>query len=239
MKRLYSIIFLIVVIILSVEPQQILASDIDIKDGPSITLDGMIGPYDPTSPDYEDDPFYDFIDPDNPNNSNDIEGTIPEKDQYYTIAVTVPTDMQFTIFKLNGQNSFYSPQYKISNNATRPIHVSVSSVGTNEFILTDEFTPIEGFYQLYLRKPNPFNRDAEIELYLSMLNKTSSVKRSVFISEDFDADNSNENHYLGVLGLKETGILQFESTNWDSPGKNAKTNFKLTLQFSLEEPIHS
>ena len=193
-----------------------------VNDKAETELNGMIGPYDPTDPNYPEDPFYNF--------DGELEGDYPTADNYYTIAVTVPTNMEFTVLKKSDRNIFYSPKYTIENRATRPIYVSVHSLVQNPFDSTENFVP------LYLRKPNPFNYDAEIELYLSLLNKNTLEKRRVLLLESFNEDRTSENSYLGVLKSRDKGVLTFESAEWDSLGRNAKTTFTLQLQFSLEEP---
>lgn len=215
------------------------SNDVDLSNTPDkpnteyeendITLNGMIGPYDPSDPDKIGDPDFSDI------NSEDLEGEIP--DNYYTISVTVPTFMEFTVFQEpSGRGSFYSAKYSIENKTTRPIYVSVKEVVINSVQETEDIT------QLHLEKPIPNDDRVAIDLYLGMLNEHTLDKNVVRLSE-FD-NSATEDHYLGVLGLKESGILQFESTDWDVPGldapdKYAKADFCIKLEFSLEEPTQS
>lgn len=192
----------------------------------NIILDGMIGPYDPNDPDREHDPNFSDI------STEDIEGNIP--DNYYTISVTVPTNMHFAVISGFGRGQFYSPTYTIENKATRPIHISVVGLEEEKFEKNDEFQ------KLYLRKPIPYDDNIEIELYLAMKNKQTLAMRKVLLSEEFNGD--KQSHYLGLLAMKESAILQFESNNWDVPGldapnKYAKNDFQITLEFSLDAPI--
>lgn len=194
----------------------------------SITLDGMIGPYDPNDPNKADDPDFSGIQDD------ELEGKRP--DNYYTIAVTVPTSMHFTVVSGWGRGQFYSPKYTIENKATRPIYITVKG------LTEDSFNGDEEFDKLHLRTPVHYNQYTEIDLYLSMLNTNTSIKKKVRLSE-FDTS-AVEDRYLGVVGLKESGILQFESTDWDVPGldapdKHAKNDFTLQLEFSLDDPTQS
>ena len=192
----------------------------------NITLDGMIGPYDPNDP--ENDPDFSEL------TSDDIEGTLP--DNYYTIAVTVPTQLEFTVFSGFGRGQFYSPKYTIENKATRPIYVSVKN-------LEENFDGDDTFNKLYLRYPTSYDDNTEIDLYLRMTNLISNINRKVHLTENYTAINTtSETRYLGKLGLKESGTLQFESSWWDVPGldapdKHAKNDFTIQLEFSLEDPL--
>lgn len=194
-----------------------------------ITLDGMIGPYDPNDPNKVDDPNFDEIP------TNELEGKLP--DNYYTISVTVPISMHFAVLPGWGRGQFYSPEYTIENKATRPVYITVKGLTEDNFQGDDQFE------KLYLQKPTPYDDKIEIDLSLSMLNISTSGKKEVPLS-GFNFSDVNQNHYLGVLGLKESGILKFESTDWDVPGldapdKHAKNDFTLQLEFSLEDPTQS
>ncbi len=200
-----------------------LSDNVPNKDS-NITLDGMIGPYDPA--DSEGDPNFSNFD-------GELEGSIP--DNYYTIAVDVPTNMYFTVAHGGDGNRgvFCSPDYTIKNKATRPIYVSLVTVDTTVYEENDEFS------KLYLTTPTLKNGKIEIEVFLSMLNDTTSEKKSVMLSD------STPRSYLGILNLKETATLKFESTKWDAPGldedddRHAKLDFKISLEFSLEDPAQS
>ena len=233
MKRLFKI--LIATVIIGGLNEVALATDIDnnvdisnnnTEQEENITLDGMIGPYDPNDPDSS--PDFSQLSPD------EIEGTLP--DNYYTIAVTVPTNMQFAVVSGWGRGDFYSPKYTIENRATRPIYVSVKNLEE------EAFTGNEEFNKLYLRQPIANNEYTELDLYLGMLNVNNQEKNRVHLTEDFNTISTPDTQYLGKLGLKESGILQFESSYWDVPGldapdKHAKNDFTLQLEFSLEDPI--
>ncbi len=192
-----------------------------------IILDGMIGPYDPT--DLDQGPgFDDFI-----ADGGELEGNLPGQDNYYTIAVSVPTQMQFTIIF----ERFLAPQYTIENRATRPIYITVTALNEHSF------QEDEKVKKLHLATPDNTNDDIEADISLSMLNNTDSanpVKNNVNLS-NFDSSNIN---YLGKLGLKESAILQFESTDFEIPGRtapkySAENKFQLGLTFSLDDPTQS
>ena len=201
-----------------------------------IELNGQIGPYDPTESDPNDPNFDSF-------QGNDLEGTLP-KDNYYTIAVTAPTALDFSVLehKTNVKGQFYSPNYTIKNNATRPIHISVG--------LVHNVIPTEGqdeYIPLYLEKPIEGDGKVQIDLNLSLENLKTSAFHNVNLTnlkqsnaQTSQQDDSHSN-YLGVLGLKEQGILHLNSDSWDRPlaeglDKNAQVNFDIQLVFSLDDP---
>lgn len=205
----------------------------------NITLQGQIGPYDPSENDKGDPNFGEF-------EGDNLEGTLPEK--YFTISLTVPTALEFTVFehKIDVKGQFYSPQYKVTNNATRPVHILVKAVdnvvpSTNE----DDYIP------LYLEKPLEGDGRVQIDLNLSFNNLKTSVFHNVNLTSMtpshpiiLSASNDSQvapSNYLGVLGLKEQGVLQLNSTDWDRPkaegfDKDAKLNFDVSLIFSLDDP---
>lgn len=207
-----------------------------------ITLVGQIGPYDPSEGDPDDPKFNDF-------SGENLEGTIPEN--YFTIAVTVPTALSFAVLEhqTDVRGQFYSPEYKVTNNATRPVHISVVTV--NNFVYP---TNAEDFIPLYLEEPVQGDKRVQIDLNLSLKNMKTSVLYNVNltslktenpanpIARTTSNDTQNvPSNYLGVLGLKEQGILKFNSTSWERPiaegsDKNAKVNFDTHLTFSLDDP---
>lgn len=209
----------------------------------NITLVGQIGPYDPSQGDQDDPNFNDFT-------GADLEGTLPT-DNYFTISVTVPTALDFTVLedRTNVKGQFYSPQYMVTNNATRPVHISVVAV--------QNVVPVENdpdFIPLYLEKPVEGDGKVQIDLNLSLKNMQTSVFHNVNLTSLISQNPTNPitratsttnqnvpSNYLGVLGLKEKGILQLNSTDWDRPkaeglDKNAKVNFDIQLTFSLDDP---
>ncbi len=212
--------FLLLVVALYALPLNAVAADSSNKSS-DITLDGMIGPYDPD--DSVGDPNF---------TEGELEGSIPAEGDYYTIAVDVPTSMYFTVVQGGDGNRgiFFSPEYIVKNKATRPIYVSLAKVDTTVDVNDNEFS------KLHLATPILKNGKLEIEVFLAMINNQTLVKKSVMLAD------STSNFYLGKLGLKEAAILKFESTKWDAPGldedddRHAKLDFQISLEFSLEEP---
>lgn len=202
---------------------------------------GQIGPYDPTEGDQDDPNFEDF-------QGDDLEGTIP--DNYFTISVTVPTAMEFSVLEhnINVKGQFYSPKYTVTNHATRPVHISVATV--------ENVVPYSGadYIPLYLEKPVECDGRVQIDLNLSLENLKTSVFHNVNLTSLKTKNPANPisrltssdtptvpSNYLGVLGLKEQGVLQLNSTDWDRPraeglDKDAKVNFDIQLTFSLDDP---
>ena len=72
----------------------------------STVLDGEIGEWNPTLDDK-----LDF-------SKNEVDGHIPNIDEYYTISVTVPLNMEFMVLPNSTRpfGSFFSPIYNIKNN---------------------------------------------------------------------------------------------------------------------------
>ncbi len=98
----------------------------------STILDGEIGEWDlelDDKPNFSDE------------NLDEIEGRIPNEDDYYTISVTVPVNMEFYVLP-NSQlafGSFYSPMYTIKNNGSKNISVSLDSFQIKDKIEDDEY----------------------------------------------------------------------------------------------------
>ncbi len=183
----------------------------------SIILDGMIGPYDPTDTSASD-PDFSQVD--------DLEGALP--DNYYTICVSVPIYLQFTAVS----ERFFAPTYQIENRATRPIYVMVTDV------LEEPIQENSNLQRLYLKTPDNTNDKLEMDVSLSM--ETSNLGKKTVRLSDFSSQNDR---YLGYIGLKESATLTFESSDWEIPGKNApnkpaKSKCNLELTFSLDSPTN-
>ena len=106
------------------------------KNNSSTVLDGEIGEWDPT---LDDNP--DFNNPE----LDEIDGHIPTENEYYTISVTVPLNMEFMVLP-NSQSAFgnfYSPVYTIKNNGSKKISVNLSSFERqNNIASSNDTTPL-------------------------------------------------------------------------------------------------
>ncbi|MCZ6913078.1 MAG: hypothetical protein O7C59_00070, partial [Rickettsia endosymbiont of Ixodes persulcatus] len=80
-----------------------------------VELDGKIGEWDPGN---EDQPNFD-------EEGLEIEGEKPSEGEYFTISVTVPVNMEFTVFPHTNMafGYFYSPEYTVKNNGSKEIDV--------------------------------------------------------------------------------------------------------------------
>lgn len=191
-------------------------------------LDGKIGEWDPD--DSEKPNFDDYDDPSN------IEGTIPGSDKYFTISVTVPTNMQFAVFH-NTQNyrgSFYCPEYNIKNNGSKTISVKVKDVEDNAVSsISSNRAP------LYIGgNMIPGNNKAEMELFLTAIDGFN--KKNIRLYDDMSVFNDEEKT-LYTLQANETKQMKLYSDLWDLPqyevGKDeAEANFTLSLEFSVATP---
>ena len=122
------------------------------KNNSSTVLDGEIGEWDPT---LDDNP--DFNNPE----LDEIDGHIPTENEYYTISVTVPLNMEFMVLP-NSQSAFgnfYSPVYTIKNNGSKKISVNLSSFERqNNIASSNDTTP------LYVEQINPTDNKTQMEL---------------------------------------------------------------------------
>ena len=122
-KFLKNFIWLILIMIINISSLNVFANQPSEDDGiyknESTILDGEIGEWD--------------LEINNKPNFNEegleVDGDIPQREDYYTISVTVPVNMEFYVLP-NSQlamGSFYSPTYTIKNNGSKSISVNLSS----------------------------------------------------------------------------------------------------------------
>lgn len=190
-------------------------------------LQGQIGEWDPSL--WEEDGFtFEGI--------TDVEGNIPGDIDYYTISVTVPLSMEFTVLPstYSVRGSFYSPIYKIKNNGSKEINVEVTSVNMDETI---DFG--KDCARLWIEKIN--HNDSKTQLELSLCGIEDLVFDKVVNSIDLtNLENmSKQDRILYSLKQNETKRLKFASKAWELPenveGKTkAKTEFELGLTFSIK-----
>lgn len=190
-------------------------------------LDGKIGEWDPD--DSEKPNFDDYDDP------NDIEGTIPESDKYFTISMTVPLNMEFSVLPVSSDpfGYFLSPEYGIKNNGSKTIRVKVKEMIQGvPYTLEEEDKTI-----LYIDEEVPGDKKSQMELLLTAFdgNKNKDIPL-------YDLDSlSEEEKVLFDLKQNETKKVKFDSDRWDLPwfesGKDeAEANFNLKLEFSVVTP---
>ena len=188
-------------------------------------LDGKIGEWDPND---SEKPDFSGID------SSDIEGTIPNSGDYYTISVTVPLEMNFTVLpsSYNPLGDFLSPEYNIKNNGSKTVRVKVKEIlQWTPYILEDNKTI------LYIDERVPKDKKAQMELSLISFDGNNIKDIPLYDLESL----GEEDKVLFKLGQNETKKMKFYSGTWDLPqyevGKDeAEANFNLTLEFSVATP---
>lgn len=192
--------------------------------GGKTELDGKIGEWDP---DDSEKPNFDGID------DSDIEGTIPGDDDYFTISVTVPLEMNFVVLPSSSdyRGYFYSPEYNLKNNGSKTISVKVSSMNR------DTSTPSQEKAILYVEKMIQGDDKAQIELFLTAIDGTRKKNIRLYNIDSL----SDEERTLYNLEANETKQMKFYSYKWDLPQhevekSEAGSNFSLGLEFSVVTP---
>lgn len=189
-------------------------------------LDGKIGEWDLNDSDKPN--FDDYDDP------NDIEGTIPESDKYFTISATVPVSMEFIVLESNSSafGLFYSPEYTIKNNGSKTLSVKVKEINQD----TSPSDPQKDV--LYIERKIPGDNKSQMELCLKAIEGNNKEKDIPL----YDLRSLNDNQKtLYSLNANESKKIKFDSDRWDLPwfesGKDeAEANFNLTLEFSVVTP---
>lgn len=191
----------------------------------SVELDGQIGEWDPDGPD-----ALDFN-----KEGLEIEGSKPTEGEYYTISVTVPLSMEFYVLP-NSQlafGSFYSPEYKITNNGSKNLEVKINSfsIDTTRTIASDE-TP------LYIDKVKGGDGKTQMELKLSAIDSSNTANNKEIDLTEIETLQDNEKK-LYELSKNETKKVKFSAERWELPqfesGKDkAISNFKAGFEFSIK-----
>lgn len=191
-------------------------------------LDGKIGEWDPNDSEKPN-----FDDSDDPSN---IEGTIPGSDKYFTISVTVPTNMNFAVLPNRDKyrGVFYSPEYFIKNNGSKTISVKVKNVTESSISssISSDKDP------LYVKKVVQGDGESQIELFLRAIDGNN--KKDIKLYGDL-TKLAEEEKTLYSLEANETKKMKLYADIWDLPwfesGKDeAEANFNLSLEFSVVTP---
>ncbi len=158
----------------------------------------------------------------------EIEGTKPNSGNYFTISVTVPTNMEFGVYR-NSSNPemgyFYSPKYEITNNGSKALDVRVGF---------DKGNGTDPQKNLFVDKPVRGNGKVEIELGLSYIQNKEKVE--VDLTKNLKSNDGRA--YLGTLVANEQSVVTFKSSNWEpikwEPEVRDSVSFsgKLTFEFS-------
>lgn len=184
----------------------------------SVILDGAIGDWDP-----EEEVSKKLQDLD----ESQIEGNKPNSEDYFTISVTVPVNMDFGVYSssFGFMGNFYSPKYKVKNNGSKTLNIK-AGLNTTE----DE----KSENTLYIDKPTLGNGKVEIDLDLSYIN--GEQKKIVDLTGD--TSTANNRREVGTIRANEEAEVTFLAESWEpiswEPEVNETVNFSgsLVLEFS-------
>lgn len=200
----------------------------NVNNNNTTTLDGIIGEWDPTLTDQ----------PNFKENGLEVNGTLPEQGDYYTISVTVPLNMEFYVLP-NSQlvfGSFYSPVYTIKNNGSKNLSVAIRSFNRdNNITLEQNKTP------LYIEKLVPGDKRTQMELEMCTIEDLDNNQ----INKKFDLTSLNQltdsEKSLYTLNANEKKGVKFSSDRWELPKyesnkDEAVSNFTAGFVFSVHRP---
>ncbi len=191
----------------------------DIPKNPGVELDGVIGEWD----------LREEVSGKLNNLADDeIEGKKPNSGEYFTISVTVPTNMEFGVYRSSSNvvmGSFYSPKYKVVNNGSKTLNIRAGL----------DTTPTNGQENtLFVDKPTLGNGRVEIDLGLSYTNGDKKAR----IDLTGDLNTSENRRDVGIISANEEAEITFVADNWEpiswEPTVNETVNFSgsLILEFS-------
>lgn len=192
----------------------------------STTLDGQIGEWDPNR-------FEDI---------EDIEGHIPQEDEYYTISVTVPLEMEFTVLKSSYSElgSFYSPTYKIKNNGTKTLDVRIKSFERVDTVVSEEDSDI-----LHVEEVVHGDGKVQMELKIGTLKDryATSISKEPFAPVDLTENlQDSSKNLLCELTTNEAKLIKFDAERWEIPQyesvekkTKASSEFIAEFEFSIKE----
>ena len=191
-----------------------------VTENKSTILDGEIGEWDP-----------EITDKPNFNKSNlEIDGNIPNEENYYTISVTVPLEMEFFVLPNSkyALGSFHSPVYIIKNNGSKNMSVNVSSFTQNEEVNNEDTTP------LYIA-PVRYN-DGRTQMELKLVTLVDMIYNRP--DNEVDLTELNNQKELCRLNANEEKGVRFLSERWEIPEvesgkKQAISNFTVGFVFSI------
>ena len=197
------------------------------KNNSSTVLDGEIGEWDPT---LDDNP--DFNNPE----LDEIDGHIPTENEYYTISVTVPLNMEFMVLP-NSQSAFgnfYSPVYTIKNNGSKKISVNLSSFERqNNIASSNDTTP------LYVEQINPTDNKTQMELRMCAIEDLNDGRINKEIDLTKLSTLSPQDKELYVLNSNQEKGIKFAADDWELPQfasnkETAMSNFTSSFVFSIK-----
>ena len=189
----------------------------------STVLDGEIGEWNPTLDDK-----LDF-------SKNEVDGHIPNIDEYYTISVTVPLNMEFMVLPNSTRpfGSFFSPIYNIKNNGSKTIAVRIKSFDRVNDTNDSDTSP------LYIERLKHGDGKTQMELKLGSMDKLSSIKFNKEVDLTQISNLSDSERELCQLKANESKIIKFASSKWEMPNiesnqDKATYNFRAIFEFSIQ-----
>ena len=195
-------------------------------------LDGEIGEWDPT---LNDNPNFDTGEG---SEITEIEGTIPNSNEYFTISVTVPLEMEFEVFPSSylAFGSFFSPTYEIKNNGSKTVVAKIASFERDESeVLGANETP------LYIEEVVGGDGRTQMELNIGTVHPIlqNQLTKEIDLTKIKTLDSDARTLY--VLEKNETGKIKFSSNRWEIPEyeskkKSAVSSYTAGFEFSIKEP---
>ena len=204
-------------------------------------LDGEIGEWDPTIKDNpnigDDEKAPDFTIGEG-SQITEIEGTIPNSSEYFTISVTVPVEMEFEVFPSSylAFGSFFSPTYEIKNNGSKTVVAKIASFERDENeVLGANETP------LYIEEVVGGDGRTQMELNIGTVHPILQNQLTKEVSLIGLAELNDDERTLHVLEKNETGKIKFSSNRWEIPEyeskkKSAVSSYTAGFEFSIKEP---
>lgn len=188
----------------------------------STILDGEIGEWDP---DLNDNPNFD---------NEEVDGHIPKENEYYTISVTVPVNMEFLVLHSSQLvfGKFISPMYTIKNNGSKNISVSIDSFERDGETLDSDTVP------LYIESLTANDNKTQMELKLCGVEDLSTTQVNKKVDLWRLGELTQEEKKLYSLSANETKGIKFHSERWELPErecnkKKAMSNFTASFIFSI------
>lgn len=231
MKKKIECLLLILTLLIAKAPLGVFATNNTPKTVPpsesgDTVLDGKIGEWDPGNLDQ----------PDFNDQELEIEGSKPENGDYFTISVTVPVSMEFTVFPHSNMafGYFYSPEYTIKNNGSKNITAKVKSFEVDNSVSIEEDEA-----QLHIEEVVGADGKTQMELKLTAIDEADKYN-----NKDIDlfrlSGISDEEKTLFNLEKNEIRKVKFSSKRWELPWfesdkGSAKSGYTLGLEFSISD----
>ena len=194
--------------------------------GNNTILDGEIGEWDPNITDA---PNFNNI------NTSDIQGKIPTKDEYFTISVTVPIDMEFYVLPNSNLafGSFYSPEYTIKNNGSKKLEAKINSFTMTNDNETNTNTP------LYIEQVVGGDGKTQMELNICAIENLDANGNPKEVDLTQITTLNDEDKKLYELNANAEKKVKFTSKKWELPQFESKkdtasSSYTASFEFSIK-----